>query len=152
MVEFRFDFSDVIRTLKMLSHSRRNSLMFALLLILVLFVLKSTIWWARYSIVKDAHIAESGTLSATYRDRISSSLSTVDKENHYGLNNHLGNGKSNWRVIPKVEYEAIPKLTEDDVIYKWHMDSGAIINEEYKLIFFSVAKAASSEWKLFLMR
>ncbi len=134
-------------------YSERNSSKFVMLLILALFVLKS-ISWCRSSIVadEDDQIVELGSFSETYGDRLSPNVSIADDGNRDGIVDPLRSGKSNWRVIPKVEDENIPKLSEEDVIYNWHMDSGAIINEEYKLVFFSVAKAASSEWKLFLMR
>mmetsp|Transcript_13844 Transcript_13844/g.20637 ORF Transcript_13844/g.20637 Transcript_13844/m.20637 type:complete len:383 (-) Transcript_13844:1196-2344(-) len=47
-----------------------------------------------------------------------------------------------------------PKLLPDDLIYHYvkHINLIPIVNEEYNLIFFTVAKAAASQWTRFLMR
>ncbi len=45
-----------------------------------------------------------------------------------------------------------PEITEDDLIYNLSRNTVPIVNEEYKIIFFQVAKVASSEWTRFFMR
>ena len=45
-----------------------------------------------------------------------------------------------------------PKLTRHDLIYNNKRNTVPIVNEEYKTIFFQVAKVASSEWTRFFIR
>ncbi len=45
-----------------------------------------------------------------------------------------------------------PTLSRDDLIYSKSRNTAPIVNEEYKVIFFPVAKAASSEWLRFFTR
>ena len=56
----------------------------------------------------------------------------------------------NFNIMPEIENA--PTLTSDDLIYKFSRNTVPVVNEEYNLIFFLVAKAASSEWIRFLMR
>ncbi len=58
--------------------------------------------------------------------------------------------RDNWNVMP--DFERPPTLSELDLIYNPSRNTVPVVNEEYKLIFFLVAKAASSEWIRFLMR
>jgi len=46
----------------------------------------------------------------------------------------------------------MPKLKTDDIIYHHMHNTVPIVSEEYKIVFFQVAKAASSEWVRFFMR
>jgi hypothetical protein len=45
-----------------------------------------------------------------------------------------------------------PNVTEHDLIYNSKRNTVPIVNEEYNIIFFQVAKVASSEWSRFFMR
>jgi len=45
-----------------------------------------------------------------------------------------------------------PIMTHDDIIYDSFRNTVPVVNEEYRVIFFQVAKAASSEWLRFFMR
>lgn len=45
-----------------------------------------------------------------------------------------------------------PTLSRDDIIFHKGRNTPPIVNEEYKVIFFPVAKAASSEWLRFFSR
>ncbi len=45
-----------------------------------------------------------------------------------------------------------PKIEKDDLIYSTSKNTVPIVNEEFKVIFFQVAKAASSEWMRFFSR
>ena len=45
-----------------------------------------------------------------------------------------------------------PKMLKTDIIYTNKRETPPIVNEEYKVIFFHVAKAASSEWIRFFTR
>mmetsp|Transcript_2418 Transcript_2418/g.3616 ORF Transcript_2418/g.3616 Transcript_2418/m.3616 type:complete len:345 (-) Transcript_2418:77-1111(-) len=56
----------------------------------------------------------------------------------------------NWHVMPNTGNP--PKLQKNDLIYNFDRNTVPIVNEEYKLIFFLVAKSASSEWLRFFMR
>jgi hypothetical protein len=45
-----------------------------------------------------------------------------------------------------------PTLDANDIVYKTSRNTVPVVNEEYNLVFFLTAKAASSEWIRFLMR
>ncbi len=45
-----------------------------------------------------------------------------------------------------------PKLLKSDIIYNARRNTVPIVNEEYNIIFFQVAKVASSEWSRFFIR
>mmetsp|Transcript_6833 Transcript_6833/g.10007 ORF Transcript_6833/g.10007 Transcript_6833/m.10007 type:complete len:311 (+) Transcript_6833:248-1180(+) len=69
------------------------------------------------------------------------------------LRKRSGSGSDHQNFRPYPENITIPTLEYDDLIYKKHWrDLSPVVIEEYNLIFFVVAKAASSEWKRFFMR
>ena len=56
---------------------------------------------------------------------------------------------NNFHIIPTDHH---PTLEDSDLVYNLHRNTVPVVNEEYNLIFFLTAKAASSEWIRFLMR
>jgi Fe-S cluster biosynthesis and repair protein YggX len=56
----------------------------------------------------------------------------------------------NFHVMP--DFENPPTLEQSDLIYNLARNTVPIVIEEYNLIFFLVAKAASSEWLRFFLR
>ncbi len=56
-----------------------------------------------------------------------------------------------WRSVPGIQ--DAPNFTSQDIIYGHRIINDApIVNEEFKVIFFHMAKVASSEWKRFFSR
>lgn len=56
----------------------------------------------------------------------------------------------NFHVMP--DFENAPNLTANDLVYNFARNTVPLVIEEYNLIFFLVAKAASSEWLRFFLR
>jgi len=56
----------------------------------------------------------------------------------------------NFHALPDIDDQ--PTLDKNDIIYKFSRNTVPVVIEEYRLVFFLVAKAASSEWLRFLMR
>lgn len=62
-----------------------------------------------------------------------------------------GSGSSeNFHILP--DYSNPPSITTHDLIYNDARNTVPIVIEEYNLVFFQVAKAASSEWIRFFLR
>eukprot|EP00557_Chaetoceros_sp_GSL56_P006829 CAMPEP_0176495802 /NCGR_PEP_ID=MMETSP0200_2-20121128/10860_1 /TAXON_ID=947934 /ORGANISM="Chaetoceros sp., Strain GSL56" /LENGTH=338 /DNA_ID=CAMNT_0017893723 /DNA_START=50 /DNA_END=1066 /DNA_ORIENTATION=- len=55
-----------------------------------------------------------------------------------------------FHIMP--DFEKPPDLTPNDLIYDFARNTPPIVIEEYNVIFFMVAKAASSEWTRFFLR
>lgn len=65
--------------------------------------------------------------------------------------NDWSDGSANFRQPPDSSVE-LPILEKTDLIYDKSRNTVPMVNEEFKVVFFQVAKAASSEWTRFFAR
>jgi len=78
-------------------------------------------------------------------------ISTIIQNDLEDVLSGRGSGAhDNFHALPNID--DIPILGKEDLIYKFTRKTVPVVNEEYNLVFFLVAKAASSEWLRFLMR
>lgn len=68
-----------------------------------------------------------------------------------GVKQNEENVTENIPRKPKLPVVA-PTLTADDLVYNTSRNTVPMVNEEFKVVFFQVAKAASSEWIRFFSR
>lgn len=71
------------------------------------------------------------------------------------LNETLSNPLPTFNHNPVQHFDQpaiAPEIEEDDLVYSTLRNTVPILNEEYKVVFFLVAKAASSEWLRFFIR
>ena len=86
-----------------------------------------------------------------FYDKAPQTLSTEQIEEEDSVAYGRGSERhNNFRPIPDLEIP--PTLKRKDLVYKKSRNTVPVVNEEYNLIFFLVAKTASSEWIRFLMR
>mmetsp|Transcript_16980 Transcript_16980/g.25361 ORF Transcript_16980/g.25361 Transcript_16980/m.25361 type:complete len:338 (-) Transcript_16980:154-1167(-) len=69
-----------------------------------------------------------------------------------GGKDELSNSHQQAQIMDVYNALGKPEITEDDIIYNLARNTVPIVNEEYKIIFFQVAKIASSEWTRFFIR
>jgi hypothetical protein len=68
-----------------------------------------------------------------------------------GAKNTTNEG-TNDQFVPPTGPLSIPNIEQEDLIYNDSRNTVPFVNEEFKVIFFQVAKAASSEWTRFFAR
>ena len=127
-----------------------TSKQFIIPFIVTLFI--GLISFSKYHLIHESQNNDDTTSASTSVTTTSTAIHDKDTEKvHLTTSNGILTPTANVSNF-KSNNNHPPKLTKNDLIYNPKRNTVPIVNEEYKTIFFQVAKVASSEWTRFFIR